>query len=241
MLECRSKRAAVDVQPKPQAIILTPLLSTSTCLFPPCLPHYIHLQVFASGTGNRRHPLFILDRPRRWVRKLLGLPDDEYDYVDSSDLAAVTAANPLPATKKLSPRLSPRSFLSPRKGSKHNEMELPVRSTATAASGASSSSNSLGATLNKDTAVQQQQPGEGEGDFSEPDDVAAERQRVELLPDYDDHPIVVRQLNKTYPGLDGQPPKVREGCVFCLGRKGKGKGGLRLCVGWQQHVYANVI
>jgi len=49
-----------------------------------------------------------------------------------------------------------------------------------------------------------------EGDsFTEPEDVAAERQRVEVLSDYDSHPIVVRQLNKTYPGLDGQPPKVR--------------------------------
>jgi hypothetical protein len=43
----------------------------------------------------------------------------------------------------------------------------------------------------------------------EPDDVAAERARVEGLSDYEAHPIVVRQLNKTYPGLDGQPPKVR--------------------------------
>jgi hypothetical protein len=43
----------------------------------------------------------------------------------------------------------------------------------------------------------------------EPDDVAAERLRVEGLGDYEANPIVVRHLNKTYPGLDGQPPKVR--------------------------------
>jgi hypothetical protein len=42
----------------------------------------------------------------------------------------------------------------------------------------------------------------------EPDDVAAERLRVEGLADYEANPIVVRHLNKTYPGLDGQPPKV---------------------------------
>jgi hypothetical protein len=43
----------------------------------------------------------------------------------------------------------------------------------------------------------------------EPDDVAAERLRVEGLGDYEANPIVVRHLNKTYPGLDGQPPKVK--------------------------------
>lgn len=71
----------------------------------------------------------------------------------------------------------------------------------------------------------------------EPDDVAEERARVEGLNDYEAHPIVVRQLNKTYPGLDGQPPKVRGwwvgwgcGVVECetLGRRqveGVGGGG----------------
>lgn len=48
------------------------------------------------------------------------------------------------------------------------------------------------------------------GGFSEPEDVASERLRVEGLTDYEGHPIVVRALNKTYPGQDGQPPKV--GC-----------------------------
>lgn len=45
--------------------------------------------------------------------------------------------------------------------------------------------------------------------FSEPEDVAAERLRVEKLKDYQENPIVVKRLNKTYPGLDGQPPKVQ--------------------------------
>jgi hypothetical protein len=57
--------------------------------------------------------------------------------------------------------------------------------------------------------------------FSEPEDVAAERRRVEGLPDHQGHPIVVRQLNKTYPGQDGQPPKVRGG-VSCGGIGGGG-------------------
>lgn len=41
-----------------------------------------------------------------------------------------------------------------------------------------------------------------------PPDVAAERARVQQLPSYEGHPIVVKQLQKTYPAQDGQPPKV---------------------------------
>lgn len=44
--------------------------------------------------------------------------------------------------------------------------------------------------------------------FSEPEDVAAERQRAERVDDYQQHLIVVRRLNKTYAAQDGQPPKV---------------------------------
>lgn len=42
----------------------------------------------------------------------------------------------------------------------------------------------------------------------EAEDVAAEHQRVAELADFADHPIVVKELKKVYPGLDGQPPKV---------------------------------
>jgi hypothetical protein len=42
----------------------------------------------------------------------------------------------------------------------------------------------------------------------EPSDVAAERSQVQQLQQYGSHPIVVRDLQKTYPGQDGQPAKV---------------------------------
>jgi hypothetical protein len=42
----------------------------------------------------------------------------------------------------------------------------------------------------------------------EPSDVAAERSKVQQLQQYSSHPIVVRDLQKTYPGQDGQPDKV---------------------------------
>jgi hypothetical protein len=45
----------------------------------------------------------------------------------------------------------------------------------------------------------------------EPEDVAEENARVMNVDDYVSNPIVIRDLKKVYPGLDGQPPKVR-GC-----------------------------
>lgn len=144
------------------------------------------------------------------LRRILGCPDDVDELCDE-DLAEVTAANPTPPSHTLSPRLTPRSYLQSPRGAADAGLELPVRSAAAAKgsvkdsvlrSKGSSSSSSKSAGSGVRAGV--------EGDsFSEPEDVAAERQRVELLGDYDSHPIVVRQLNKTYPGLDGQPPKVR--------------------------------
>jgi hypothetical protein len=60
----------------------------------------------------------------------------------------------------------------------------------------------------------------------EPSDVAAERSRVQQLQQYSSHPIVVRDLQKTYPGQDGQPAKVLNSppflaiiwpCLSCVG------------------------
>jgi hypothetical protein len=51
----------------------------------------------------------------------------------------------------------------------------------------------------------------------EPSDVAAERARMQQLQQYISHPIVVRDLQKTYPGQDGQPPKVCwYVCLLCV-------------------------
>ena len=43
----------------------------------------------------------------------------------------------------------------------------------------------------------------------EAEDVAAEHARVMGVDDYITNPIVIRDLKKVYPGLDGLPPKVR--------------------------------
>jgi hypothetical protein len=49
----------------------------------------------------------------------------------------------------------------------------------------------------------------------EPEDVAGEHARVAGLTDHIANPIVIRNLRKVYPGLDGQPPKVRGGGGVC--------------------------
>jgi hypothetical protein len=40
------------------------------------------------------------------------------------------------------------------------------------------------------------------------EDVEAERQRVDKLSSYSDTPIVIKDIKKTYPGVDGGKPKV---------------------------------
>lgn len=189
------------------------------------------MQVFASGTGNRRHPLFFLSAPCRWICRKLGITLTNDDAaVDSSDLAAVTAANPLPAHSSNKGTNTSR-FLSPRGGRPSSEMQLPIRSpTPVAAAGGSSFSSSvaplMGSSPSKAAAGMLDLTGAvpdsstdatavaadvaGSSGFIEPEDVGAERLRVEGLTDLESNPIVVRQLNKTYPGQDGQPPKV--GC-----------------------------
>lgn len=121
------------------------------------------LQVFASGTGNRRHPLFFLDSVRK--------------------------------------RLSGQKTRQPRQS---HELQLPTIKSASAAAG---SSVQLVADAASSAAVVAA-PAGAVPPCDEPDDVAAERLRVDMLTDYQNNPIVVRRLNKTYPGLDGQPPKV---------------------------------
>ncbi|KAF6264708.1 hypothetical protein COO60DRAFT_1482014 [Scenedesmus sp. NREL 46B-D3] len=130
-------------------------------------------QVFASGTGNRRHPLFFLEGLRGWLRGGKGRQPRAASVVSSSSM-------------------------------------LRVAATSSAAGGAGCCRAA-----------------------EEPEDVAAERLRVEGLADYEANPIVVRHLNKTYPGLDGQPPKLavrtlnlgieRGECFGLLGPNGAGK------------------
>lgn len=124
------------------------------------------LQVFASGTGNRRHPLFFLDGLR----------------------------------KRLSNKQQPRQ---PRTSS---ELQLPTIKSA--------NGSTVNLTADASAAAAAAAVG-GVPPAEEPEDVAAERLRVELIGDYQNNPIAVRHLNKTYPGLDGQPPKV--GWFFASG------------------------
>lgn len=46
-------------------------------------------------------------------------------------------------------------------------------------------------------------------DVVQSEDVAAEAARAGTITDYEANPIVIKELRKIYPGLDGQPPKVQ--------------------------------
>jgi hypothetical protein len=61
-------------------------------------------------------------------------------------------------------------------------------------------------------------------DVNPAEDVKAEAERVEAITDYQQHPIVVRDMRKVYPGADGQPPKVRGWGVGSAGRGGGDRG-----------------
>lgn len=142
-------------------------------------PTHCLCQVFASGTGNPRPPLFFLD----WARKITSSQEAvtvRRTQRRSSDLklpTIKTAIKPPPAAAK------------------------PNRTAAAAGSFVSA----LGAVKGSPLPVVSASPAVDQ----EPPDVAAERMRVQRLPDCANHPIVLQQLHKTYPSRDGQQPKVR--------------------------------
>lgn len=132
--------------------------------------------MFASGTGNRRHPLFFLDGLRK------------------------------------------RSSTTSRQPRHSSELQLPTIKSAGAATPAAGGGGTVDLTADASAGAAVG----GVPAVEEPDDVAAERLRVDHISDYQSNPIVVRRLNKTYPRLDGQPPKVGDGRIcgvllcFCL-------------------------
>ncbi|WIA37022.1 hypothetical protein OEZ86_014006 [Tetradesmus obliquus] len=155
-------------------------------------------QVFASGTGNRRHPLFFLEPLRNWLSGGKG------------GKGGKGSRQPRASGELQLPTIKSSSVVS-------SSSMLRVAATSSAAGKAALTAAAAG----------------GVPPAEEPDDVAEERARVEGLNDYEAHPIVVRQLNKTYPGLDGQPPKLavrtlnlgieRGECFGLLGPNGAGK------------------
>lgn len=155
------------------------------------------LQVYASGTGNRRDPLYFLQWLRRSKQQQPGKA--AHGYTDSN--AGATAAG-LPVSY-------PATY------SKGNGFQAvfgrssPVRVLPIVL-------HTLGYGSAKAFKVSTAQPqlgaqAHGEGPMVEPPDVAEERLRTYAVTDYEDNPVVIRSLHKVYPAQDCQLPKV------CLG------------------------
>jgi hypothetical protein len=68
--------------------------------------------------------------------------------------------------------------------------------------------------------------GGGGGVLGLMEDVEAERQRVDKLSSYSDTPIVIKDINKTYPGVDGGKPKVG------VASRWMDTDNLSSCTGW---------
>lgn len=147
------------------------------------------VQVYASGTGNKRHPLFFLE----WMWRSNGRKQPARKHRASKDLNLPTIKSPIKQALQLPPAASlPGVVTVPASSPPPSPVlvkpgALPlVDASSIAAAGC---------------------------EWQEPADVAAERRKVEAMQDYADHPIVVKHLQKTYPSRDGQPPKVGRGCM----------------------------
>jgi hypothetical protein len=167
------------------------------------LPVVFCLQVYASGTGNNRHPLFFL----QWMWR--GRHDRKRKRRASSDLNLPTIKSPIKQALKPDPlpnNLSASSSASSLLPAFPPPLS-PVRVKPGALPLVDASAAAVAAGL----------------EYQEPADVAAERRKVEAMQSYTNHPIVVKHLQKTYPSRDGQPPKVSavtrfdcKVCVCCL-------------------------
>jgi hypothetical protein len=155
------------------------------------------LQVFASGTGNNRHPLFFL----KWMwRRSKDKKQPARKPRASKDLNLPTIKSPIKQALQPAPAAS-----------------LPVVATMP------TSSPQLppikvkpGALPLIDASSIAAAPAAAGSEYQEPADVAAERRKVEAMQDYANHPTVVKHLQKTYPSRDGQPPKVGRAVCVCV-------------------------
>jgi hypothetical protein len=156
-------------------------------------------QVCASGTGNRRHPLFFLGYPRAARRTRA---QHEAGCSNALQMQALPTAQPGMCSSQRALGTGGASLM----------RQLLRAAGVHAGSCSSLDASATGRPRGVPEAQLQLAP-------AEPADVAVERRRVEALSASSccvsgGHPLVVRALHKVYPAQDGQPPKV---CV-CVRR-----------------------
>jgi hypothetical protein len=191
---------------------------------------FLPAQVYASGTGNRRHPLFFLGR-------LHGQPQ-EHQTASAAATKQLGATKDNTAADSCLPVSFPAHLRRASSGfqavfAKSSAVRvLPIKLHVLQALGVTTTRNfplnlaaHQGSAANKYPQIGTPTGSGGSvaaiageaalaGDASavtEPPDVFEERLRTAEVDDYEEHPLVIRGLHKVYPSQDGQAAKVRRG------------------------------
>lgn len=190
-----------------------------------CLRLLLLLQVYASGTGNRRDPLYFLECFRTSRKaKTQDAGSELYTAASSSLDAALpvsfrpgsAAPPPPPPQRTTSGFEAVFSYSAPLRVSPINTTcalhTLSPKHTPGSSSNKGDGNSGNGNTLPPRPSISKLAPHPGPGSPSaavvEPPDVAEERLHAAAVDDYEQHPLVIRALHKVYPAQDGQPPKV---------------------------------
>lgn len=197
---------------------------------------YDHLQVYASGTGNRRHPLYFLDCLRRSKHQQQQQEEEEPGQVDTAargQAHSVASSDGKDSTLPVSYRASSgkgTGFMASNGfkaifGRSSPVQILPIKTHVLHTLGFTEAKKFK---LNLAPQPQLDAAAAAEGPLVEPADVAAERERAAAVDDFEQNPLVIRSLHKVYPAQDGQPPKVGHMVVCGCGRTSRGVIG-RFC------------
>jgi hypothetical protein len=189
------------------------------------------VQVYASGTGNRRHPLFFLgwlkgDRHQQRQAATAASTKKLGNAGASKDNAAADSCLPVSFPEHL--RRASSGFQAVFAKSAAVRV-LPIKLHVLQALGVTTTRNfrlnlaaQPGTAPNTSPQAGTQTAVGGSaaaiageaalaGDASavtEPPDVFEERLRTAEVDDYEEHPLVIQDLHKVYPSQDGQAPKV---------------------------------
>jgi hypothetical protein len=171
----------------------------------------MQLQVYASGTGNQRTPLFFLDWFRRRKQQQQQGMAVQHAHKDHIHIVASSTESSLPVSYALSPIKSSGFKAVFSRSSPVRVMPIHTHVLHTLGVAQTQQLQPSAASFDPSPSPSTASAAAAAADAAcvlEPADVAAERLRTAAVDDYEEHPLVIRALHKVYPGQDGQPPKV---------------------------------